>query len=350
MPSEADKPIEKQLREHAARRRAEAGPDAFALHPVTRNVLQVEVEREYGGRRKSATLFPWWPRLIWAGGALAVVALLAVVMMPPGDAGREEMAKAEPAAEQQPLPVADDPIERRSKSTPAAAEAVELAATAPAPPAREAKELELKFSSQQPAALSKPVPSRETGADEIRLSAPSESGRANSRVARAFPVQPDPGRVLPAPFQGEFVVTLVDDVITIVDSDSSRYQGRVVAIDPVAAGAAVPSPLVGPGGVPVDTSDPTFPDRYHQYSVKARDGSVQQLPLAAQFTVTGTNSRSQLPVIFSARMLTQTLPVAATTAPIATPPAAPPSYLQIKGTVILGEDLSFTVDASTAPQ
>ena len=88
MPSESDRPIEKQLREQAERRRAAVGKDTFALHPVTRNALQVEVEREFGRQARSGERrpgwFSWWPRLAFAGGALAVITLLAVMWSPPG--------------------------------------------------------------------------------------------------------------------------------------------------------------------------------------------------------------------------------------------------------------------------
>ncbi|HEY1171542.1 MAG TPA: hypothetical protein VGH19_09250 [Verrucomicrobiae bacterium] len=100
MSQEPEKDIEKQLREHAEKRRAAAG-DQVELHPATRAMLQGEVARTYGttsaaaaatAHEKSAR--PWWsywPGLLFAS---CCVMLLAVFTMKPGSQNEMDFAQA----------------------------------------------------------------------------------------------------------------------------------------------------------------------------------------------------------------------------------------------------------------
>ncbi len=89
MSQEPEKEIEKQLREHADKRRAEAG-DQLNLHPATRRLLQDEVARTYGTNPAAATatekkaVRPWWA--YWPGVLFATCCamLLAIVFLKSG--------------------------------------------------------------------------------------------------------------------------------------------------------------------------------------------------------------------------------------------------------------------------
>ncbi len=79
MPPEGQKKIEQLLREHAERRRAEAGAP-LELHPATRRLLQGEVTRQFPA---TAPRRPWhyfatrlWPRLSLGVTSLAIVAVV----------------------------------------------------------------------------------------------------------------------------------------------------------------------------------------------------------------------------------------------------------------------------------
>lgn len=120
MSQEPEKEIEKQLREHADKRRAEAG-DQLNLHAATRRLLQDEVARTYGTSPAAATTTakttarPWWA--YWPGVLFATCCamLLAIVFLRSG-AGEEKFDYVQ--AERQ---------------APAAAASFELAATSPQP-------------------------------------------------------------------------------------------------------------------------------------------------------------------------------------------------------------------------
>ena len=79
MPPEGQNKIEQLLREHAGRRRTEAGAP-IELHPATRRVLQGEVTRQFPA---TAPRRPWhyfatrlWPRLSLGVTSLAIVAVV----------------------------------------------------------------------------------------------------------------------------------------------------------------------------------------------------------------------------------------------------------------------------------
>lgn len=109
MPETSERDIEKQLREHAEKRRAAAGDPL--LHPATRRVLQTEVRRHWGGRNADPTGESWlqrfWPRLAFALGVVAVLGTMAVIMLGPGGRPPMNFAKLEdnaPRPGAQPLP------------------------------------------------------------------------------------------------------------------------------------------------------------------------------------------------------------------------------------------------------
>ena len=247
MPSETDQPIEKELREYAARRRAVAGDDAFALHPVTRNALQVEVRREFGrpgqpGRRQG--WLAWWPRLAFAGGTLAVVALVAVMVLPRGQESQVgDLAKAEPAANVPEL-AAVDSAELKSEPPPALQDSLRPPSPAEAlaePAAPTATTQEFQFTSRlvrSGGGAPSPVAPSASAAPQVQLRTRAAEGSRRETAAAPTPatVSPQPTPVV-LPLQAAFRVTLVDDVITIFDADESSYTG--------ASSRSIPAPARG---------------------------------------------------------------------------------------------------------
>lgn len=343
MPSETDQPIERELREYAARRRAVAGDDAFALHPVTRNALQVEVRREFGrpgqpARRQS--WLAWWPRLAFAGGTLAVVVLVAVMVLPRGDEARVgDLAKAEPAASVPELAAADS-AEFKAEPSPALQDSLR-----PAPPAEAlaesvaptATKQEFQFTSRlarSSAASPTQLAPSASAAPQVQLRTRAAEG---SRRETASVPAPTTASSVPAvlPLQAAFRVTLVDDVITVLDADESSYTGRLQPVDPgTSAGRSL-----------------TFEERYYSF---VQSGVVQSVPVAAQFTLIGTNKTSLFPVQITGQMLTRTQSAPAQVsanrdAATTTGPAADTVFLQIQGTATVDGRLSYPIDASSQP-
>jgi len=351
MPSESDRPIEKQLRDYAARRRDAAGKDAFALHPVTRNALQVEVEREFGrqarfGGPHRSWLNAWWPRLALGGGALAVMTLLAITLIPRG--GQDPMgdlAKADKEAELAAAPAlsggagksvaGDVALEMRAQSESPAL----VADPVPAVGQRQ----EFKFTTRQlPPIAAAPTPARTASAP----SATAPTSIANEEPARrdAVALQRQASAVAslagshPVPLQGSFQVVIVEDRISLVDADQSSYTGRLEPIDPASAGAAGRNRSL------------TFDERYYKF---VQNGIEQVVPLAAQFVLTGTNRASRLPVQIVGQMVTRTQAVPAQVAvsskvqAVPTPPAV---FLQITATATESGAAPVQIDASTQPQ
>jgi hypothetical protein len=344
MPSENDRPIEKELREYAARRRAGAGDDAFALHPVTRNALQVEVRREFGrpgqsGRRQG--WLAWWPRLAFAGGTLAVVALVAVLVLPRGEESQVgDLAKAEPASSVPELATADSaefkaeppPAPQYSLRPPSPAEALPEPASAPA--TKQEFQFTSRLTRSAPAAPTQLAPSASAAPQvQLRTRAAEDPGREMA-AARPAAVSPKPAPVV-LPLQAAFRVTLVDDVITIVDADDSSYICRLQPVDPgTSAGRSL-----------------TFEERYYKF---VHGGVEQSVPVAAQFTLIGTNKTSRFPVQITGQMMTRTqaapAQVSATRDATAAPePAADGVFLQIQGTATVDGRLSYPIDASSQP-
>lgn len=344
MPSESDQPIEKELRDYAARRRAVAGDDAFALHPVTRNALQVEVRRAFGrpgqpGRRHG--WLAWWPRLAFTGGTLAVVALVGVMVLPRGEKPQVgDLAKVEPAESALELGAIDS-AEFKAEPSPALQDSLR-------PPSPEealaesasttAIKQEFQFTSRlirsaapastQLALSASPVPRA-----DLRTQAP-EASRRETAAAVPATVLPSPAPAA-LPLQAAFRVTLVDDVITIFDADDSSYTGRLQPVDPgPSAGRSL-----------------TFEERYYKF---VHGGVEQSVPVAAQFTLIGTNKTSRFPVQITGQMLTRTqsapAQVSATRDATAAPePAADGVFLQIQGTATVDGRLSYPIDASSQP-
>lgn len=350
MPSESDRPIEKQLRDYAERRRDAAGKDAFALHPVTRNALQVEVEREFGrqarfGGPQRSWLTAWWPRLALAGAGLAVVTLLAITLVPRG--GQDPMgdlAKADkvnqPALAPTPAltsgagkSVASDRLEAREM---AAASARPESATAPTP------RQEFKFTNRQlpvtpaapkPANASAPLPTTPT-----KVAKEEPARRDAAALQRNASAVAGLAASQPVPLQGTFQVVILDDRISLVDADQSSYSGRLEPIDPASAGAAVRNRSL------------TFEERYHKF---VQNGVEQVVPRAAQFVLTGTNRSNRLPVQIVGQMVTRTqavpaqVVVSSKSQPVPAPPAV---FLQINATATMTGTAPVQIDATTQPQ
>ncbi len=350
MPSESDRPIEKQLRDYAAGRRDAAGKDAFALHPVTRNALQVEVEREFGrqariGGSQRSWLTAWWPRLSLAGAGLAVVTLLAITLIPRG--GQDpvgDLAKADKVSEPAAVPastgggktVANNvALELRNQSERSAL----VADSVPAIIQRQ----EFKFTTRQllPAAAT-PTPARTASAPSATAPTSIAKEEAARRDAAVRQRRSSPVAIAaappPMPLQGSFQVVIVEDRISLVDADQSSYTGRLEPIDPASAGAAGPKRSL------------KFDERYYKF---VQNGLEQVVPLAAQFVLTGTNRLSRLPVQIVGQMVTRTQAVPAQVAvnskaqPVPTPPAF---FLQINATATVNAGASFPIDATTQPQ
>lgn len=79
--------IEKQLRAFARWRRDQAG-GSFDLHPATRRLLQDEVARQHGRPHASSSAgrlawLKFWPRIAFATGTLAILAVGVYVLLPP---------------------------------------------------------------------------------------------------------------------------------------------------------------------------------------------------------------------------------------------------------------------------
>jgi hypothetical protein len=125
---EPERPIEKQLREFAKKRRDDAGAP-LEPHPATRRMLQGEVARQFPKRAAGGTAFGqvlanWRPRLAWALPMLVVLGVAMWVLVPsqrkPAKVGElaknapmsatrapEELKRREPAAPPATPPVMD---------------------------------------------------------------------------------------------------------------------------------------------------------------------------------------------------------------------------------------------------
>jgi len=105
MAIEPERSIEKLLRACAKKRRDEAGPP-LELHPATRRVLQGEVARKFARDKRPPESFSrvparLWPRFAWGAAAFAVLAILALVLVPGSNKDRKEarLAMNEPLPE-----------------------------------------------------------------------------------------------------------------------------------------------------------------------------------------------------------------------------------------------------------
>jgi hypothetical protein len=140
---ETERPIEKLLRACVNKRQAEAG-DLPVLHPATRRLLHGEIARQFpaseAGRAAPARPKFWlWPRLAWGVVAFAVVAIAAVLWLPPL-ANRQPdkmlMAKNEMPARGPRPPSTPAPLSpKEAPALKAPASTVEKETAAPAPPA-----------------------------------------------------------------------------------------------------------------------------------------------------------------------------------------------------------------------
>lgn len=336
MPSEPDSPIEKQLREQTARRLSEAGKGAFALHPVTRNALQVEVEREFGkaarnGDQRTGWL-AWWPKFALAGGALAVLAILAVAVLPSGkDKEVEQLAmkeKAEVTLENDAIvptpnpegkPLADAPVPTATPVSPM-----------PASAEVETTRQEFRFAARK----------QQTQFSQNLAKAPTQTRSSRRDSEKRATTEPKAVQLasppVNAPLQGAFRVSITDEQITLVDADQSRYSGTLQLLMP-AVGVA-------------KSADRTqnFQERYYMFT---QGSQRQQVPVSAQFVAVGTNLTTRAIVRFTGQMVTQTQAVPAQATAAASTGREMPSgvFLQIQGTATLGGRQKFPVDATTQP-
>src|SRR5256885_17241044 len=128
---EPERPIEKMLREWAKKRRQDADSPP-ELHPATRRMLQSEVARKFGKNeprteKPPGWLISFWPRIAWALGVFAVLAVAAWLLLPPfgGRSNTGRLAKGESQPE--------NGVSRRAPAlqpTVPAAPAVEMARSA----------------------------------------------------------------------------------------------------------------------------------------------------------------------------------------------------------------------------
>ena len=124
--------MEELLKAYANKRRQEGG-DSFAMHPVTRKLLQAGVARRWPKRAERSPSFfqlllNFWPRLAFAALGCLAVAGLVIWVSNPGQNRQKEFARIEKK------PALDSYSDRdtATKDSPAAA-------TAPAPAEKPAK-------------------------------------------------------------------------------------------------------------------------------------------------------------------------------------------------------------------
>ena len=169
--------IEKQLQAYAKQRREAAGTPE--LHPATRQMLQAEVKQQLGATKPTpiprAAGWAWfWPKLAFACGVLALLGIVAMFVMPPGNKAKENftLAKLDEAKEARPV-VSDREVAPVISSAPAAATA------APEP----TRPIAVKAGQPAPAAGDAPLPAT--------VSASSDSSPARDESAAAFKREPE---------------------------------------------------------------------------------------------------------------------------------------------------------------
>lgn len=340
MPSESDRPIEKQLREYATNRRASADKDAFALHPVTRNVLQVEVEREFGRRarerRAGLGWFDWAPQLIWGGAVVAVLVLVFTVVWWPAGSKNEvgDLASVTDAETNQlPEPIIDTPPESQQL---AKAEATSLGASRsmPMPEAPAASVPAVEKQEYLFAANNRPIAAADFSATAAPMqSKPTRSTVRSMRVTEARSAPSGTRAATVMPMQNAFRVTIVNDVITVLDADKSVYRGHLESEDQGVVAATSGARL-------------TFNERYYE---ALHGASAPRAQVVTRFVLTGTNRTSNLPVQIAGRMMTQTQAVD-TAAATTTSDSGNGTILQIQGTATINGAATFSIDASTQPR
>ncbi|MCD6052348.1 MAG: hypothetical protein K0Q55_3766, partial [Verrucomicrobia bacterium] len=225
MSQEPEKEIEKQLREHAEKRRAEAG-DQLDLHPATRRMLQGEVTRTYGTTppvTRESNLRPWWS--YWPGALFTAccVILMAVVVMRPAREESFSLAQAN-----NPTPAASTSSEMAATSLQPSADAFGAAPAPGAPPPiesmterlgqtvvmdkatsiKEHEEMQVNsqpFNKTLPAAEPVAKPATSVLSKDLKASEPFAQSGASAAPSRPAPVlapiaaTPSPTRSQPAP-------------------------------------------------------------------------------------------------------------------------------------------------------
>src|SRR5437879_5380813 len=92
MSMEPEWPIERALRDYAKKRREEAGAP-LELHAATRRLLQGEVARQFGKSGRAPRTFlqvilASWPKLAWGVGIVGLMAVIAALIVPSLDKGK----------------------------------------------------------------------------------------------------------------------------------------------------------------------------------------------------------------------------------------------------------------------
>ncbi len=203
MSQEPEKEIEKQLREHAAQRRAAAG-DQLELHAATRRMLQGEVARTYGTtaapvteRKAARSWWTYWPGLLFA----SCVVLLLVVILKPGSEEQMGLAQlsesAPPTAGAELAPTSPQPSADALATAPAASPssvALPQPVTVASPAAFERAELPSRNISATPP----PAPTRPMGAVSLSVSpALAKEMKANEAVLH-YSTSPAASKAQPA--------------------------------------------------------------------------------------------------------------------------------------------------------
>lgn len=119
MSQEPQREIEKQLREHAEKRRATAG-DQLELHPATRQMLQGEVARTYGTTppvAEKTAAKPWWS--YWPVALFGSCCVLLLAVMVNSRKEEAEFAKADSVNDRM-LALAPTSVQPAASAVPAA--------------------------------------------------------------------------------------------------------------------------------------------------------------------------------------------------------------------------------------
>lgn len=282
MSQEPEKEIEKQLREHAEKRRAAAG-DQLELHPATRWLLQGEVARTYGPTppvTESRTVRPWWS---WWPGVLfasCVVLLLGVVIFKPDKENQTDFAKLSESA-----PAATS-AELAPTSTQPSADTMTVAAPVPAETATAAKlNLEVKNPALDAATVKadRMESSRQAGSVPaaplaVALKAapekPAPEFKAKAAVLTHEPTPAVASKPSPAAAPAVNISAPRDHALADAKVESQLAVKRMAATPPPAPGA--PPPVLAPSGAVMS------------------EGRITSSPVGGASLVTTVSNRQQL--------------------------------------------------------
>jgi hypothetical protein len=269
MSQEPEKPIEQQLREHAEKRRAEAG-DQLELHAATRRMLQGEVARTYGTttppvteHRTARPWWSWWPGVLFAS---CVVLLLGVMIIKPGKDNLTDFAKlSEPApaatgaelAPTSPQPSADTMTVAAPLATESlAAGKLDMAVQNPARDAAGAPAERMEPLRQ---AGSAPATAPIATAERASMEKPAPEFKAKRTVA-TYEATPPPAASRPQPASAAAPAVNIpvprDNALADakVEPQTQIALKRMAAPAPPAHGAPPPAPAIAPAGAVMSES------------------------------------------------------------------------------------------------